>query len=56
MVLKIYNNADEAILALEGLISSGESLKSDLLNILKNTSVHSTGSLTVLYGGYAEGF
>ena len=51
----MYNDLYSALGTINNLNSSGNNLKSEILNILNNTSVYADGDITILYGGYIDG-
>jgi Ca2+-binding RTX toxin-like protein len=46
-----YNTLNEALTALSTFTSTGDALKADLLNLVKQVSVDAQGTVTVLYSG-----
>ena len=50
-----YDTLGEALEALATLTSSGDALKADLLNLVKQVSVEAEGAVTVLYSGKVDG-
>lgn len=51
-----YNTLKDALNALSLLTSSGDALEADLVNLVKQSSVHAEGSVTVLYSGNVGAF
>jgi hypothetical protein len=51
-----YNTLSDALDALDAVASSGDALKADLLNLVRQVSVHAEGAVTVLYSGNASGW
>ncbi|MEZ5588522.1 MAG: hypothetical protein R3E46_15720 [Sedimenticolaceae bacterium] len=51
----MYETLSDALDALSNLTSSGDLLKSDLINLIGQVSVHAEGAVTVLYSGSVAG-
>lgn len=51
----MYETLDEALDALEALDSTGDALKSDLLQLVGQLSIHDKGAVTLLYSGKVAG-
>jgi Ca2+-binding RTX toxin-like protein len=51
----MYDSLAQAQSALETLTSSGDALKTDLLNLIRNCSVHAEGAVTMLYSAGVAG-
>ncbi|MEZ4529384.1 MAG: hypothetical protein R2855_00015, partial [Thermomicrobiales bacterium] len=51
----MYETLSDALDALSNLTSSGDLLKSDLINLIGQVSVHAEGAVTLLYSGSVAG-